>query len=252
MTRHALAALALSAAVAVAAAPAAPATDRTDTATATAAAKTKKKKTRAQKLRSCMSKANRRSGAAKRRARAACQRKHGAKKKPAKPAPGPAAPGILVPPPPAASAPAAPVPPPPPPPPAVDPVRDDAKFREALKSSYFHRQYSVPKPNHGAGYNYHDENWEFCQTIAGHLYEGIAYIYKSTGPWEVVEGNVNGDGTKGNGTIRFTQANANFAEEVGKVQTVQIQWAGDQAQITHPEIGTNPFTRQAKTAPCTQ
>ena len=247
MTRHALAALTLSAAVAVAVAPsAAPAMDAPPS--ASAAAVEGKKKTRAQKLRACLKKANRKSGAARRRARSSCQAKYGSKSKVTPPSvvpPGtPAVPQ-------GPAAPSAPVPPPPPPP-AVDPVRDDAKFREALKSSYLHRQYQVPKPNHGIGFNYHDENYEFCQSIMGHFYEGISYIYKTAGPWEVVEGSINGDGTKATGTIRFTQAQANFAEEIGKVQTIQIQWAGDQVQIAHPEIGTNAFTRQVKPAPCTQ
>jgi hypothetical protein len=245
MTRHATITLALCALLcaALAGPAAAPADD--GAAVATAAQKKKaKKKTRAQKLSACLRKANRRRGTARRRARSRCQSLYGAKKKSTGTPGVPGIPGQ----PPAAG----PAPPPPPPPPSVDPVRDDAKFREALKSSYFHRQYSVPKPNHGAGFNYHDENYEFCQSLMGHFYEGIAYIYKNAGPWEVVEGNVNGDMTKGNGTVRFTQTNTNFPEENGKVQTIQLQWDGAQAQIVHPEIGTNVFTRETKPAPCTQ
>jgi hypothetical protein len=244
MTRHATITLALCALLCagLTGPVAAPADDAAHVATA---AQKKKAKTRAQKLAACLRKANRKRGATRRRARSRCQTLYGAKKKSAG---GNGVAGIQPPPPPAAG----PAPPPPPPPPAVDPVRDDAKFREALKSSYFHRQYEVPKPNHGAGFNYHDENYEFCQSAMGHFYEGIAYIYRNAGPWEVVEGNVNGDGTKGNGTIRFTQTVTNFPEENGKVQNIQIQWAGDQASIVHPEIGTNAFTRQAKPAPCTQ
>ena len=242
MKRSAPLALALCAALALAGPTPAPGADPTPV--ATSAAKKKKPKTRAQKLSACLRKADRRSGAAKRRARATCRRKYGPKKKtvlPPAPVPGPApAPGPV------------PTPTPTPAAPSVDPVRDDAKFREALKSSYFHRQYAVPKPNHGAGYNYHGENYEFCESLMGHFYEGIAYIYRSRGPWTVVEGNINGDGTKGNGTIRFTQAEANHAEEVGKVQTITLQWEGDQAQISHPEIGVNAFARHVKPAPCTQ
>ena len=243
MTRHATITLALCALLCVGLTGPSAAPADNGAAAATAAQK-KKAKTRAQKLAACMRKANRKRGAARRRARSSCKAKYGAQKQP------PGTPGVPAAPvaPPTTPAPAAPAPAPP----SVDPVRDDAKFREALKSSYFHRQYAVPKPNHGAGFNYHDENYEFCESLMGHFYEGIAYIYKNAGPWQVVEGSVNGDGTKGVGTISFTQTNTNFAQENGKVQTIQIQWAGDQAQITHPEIGTNAFTRQAKPAPCTQ
>ena len=244
MIRYTIASLALCAALTLAAAgPAQGAASGSATSSASASAK----KTRAQKLRVCLKKANRRTGAPKRRARTACRRRYGARI-PARP-PQTTDPG-------AGAGPVATDPaqdaPPPPPAPAIEPVRDDAKFREALKSSYLHRQYEVPKPNHGIGFNYHDENYEFCESAMGHFYEGIAYIYKSVGPWQVIEGNINGDSTKANGTIQFTQAQANFAEEVGKVQTIQIEWVGDQVTIAHPEIGTNAFTRQVKTAPCTQ
>ena len=202
MIRYTTVTLALCAAIALAAA--GPAQGTTSGAAASAAsaapaASASATKTRAQTLRACLKKANRRSGAAKRRARAACRRRFGTARPPAPPAT--AGPG------PVATDPAQETPQQQPPPPSVEPVRE---------------------------------------------YEGIAYIYKSVGPWQVIEGNINGDSTKANGTIQSTRAQANFAEEVGKVQTIQIGWVGDQVTITHPEIGTNAFTRQVKEAPCTQ
>ncbi len=125
--------------------------------------------------------------------------------------------------------------------PIVDPVRDDAKFRAAVTGRGLYRQYAVPKPNHGIGFNYHDEAYAFCPNGAVHSYEGISYIYNTSGPWEVVEGFVNGDNTRGYGTIRYTQANANFDEEIGKVQDIRIDWTGAAATVVHPEIGTNQF-----------
>lgn len=202
----------------------------------------KKKQTRAQKLKACTKKAKKKpSAAARRRAARRCRARFG----PRKPAPkldgtnGTTTPGTT-------GTPGTPGTPPP----AIDPVRDDAGFRAAMTGHGLYRQYEVPKPNHGIGYNTHEDIYVFCPTTAFHLYEGIAYIYRTNGPWEVVEGFVNGDRTRGHGTIRYTQATANFDEEIGKVQEIRIEWNGTGATVTHPEIGTYPFTVVAN-APCT-
>ena len=237
------------------------------TATAAAASDVKasaaKKKTRAQKLRVCKKQARKKSGEARARALASCRAKYG-KKKPADDGgtggetgttgtdtgggggtgvvggdtgtgggtAGGGGGAVVE------------------PPPIIDPVRNDAGFQAALVGKQIFRQYAVPKPNHGIGYNYHDEGYQFCSTFAVHSYEGISYIYKSAGPWSVVEGYINGDGTKGYGKITYTQQQANFAEEVGKTLTIELRWEGTKVQITHPEIGINEFDSQPAVTPC--
>lgn len=243
MPRMSLVAAALVAALLFAVPTTAPAATSAPTASAAA-----KKKTRAQKLRACNKKARQKSGAARTRALASCRARFGPKKTTPTPPPNPGP--LPVPPPPGPVPNPGPTPTPTPPPPSVDPVRNDAAFRAKLINVEVFRQYAVPKPDHAPGYNYHDEGYQFCNDFMVHLYEGIAYIYKSRGPWQVVEGYINGDGTKGNGTIQYTQAEANFPEEVGKVQTIQISWEGTTVQVVHPEIGTNTFTAQKAVTPC--
>ena len=190
-------------------------------------------KTRAQKLKTCLKKAKKqRPAAARRKAARKCRARYGPRKKKAG-AVGQVGPQVA----------------PEQQPPSVDPVRDDAKFRQAISGNGLYRQYQVPKPNHGIGYNTHEDIYVFCPTTMYHSYEGIAYIYKTSGPWEVVEGFVNGDATRGHGTIRYTQATANFAEEIGKVQEIRIEWNGANGTAVHPEIGTYAFS-VVPNAPC--
>jgi len=137
--------------------------------------------------------------------------------------------------------------PPPPPPPIIEPVRNDAGFADIMGRSDFLRTY---KPSASAT---HSEYYNFCATrIEPHHYEGIAYIYEARGPWRVIEGYVNGDGSKGYGQIEFVQEQANFDEEVGKVQLIRFAWPAegrsDLAQISHPEIGVYTFARSAAAA----
>ena len=56
------------------------------------------------------------------------------------------------------------------------------------------------------------------------------------------------------GFIEFTQQTANWDEEVGKVQRIEIRWAPNPlipretlAQVTHPEIGSYEFSRSLDT-----
>lgn len=120
-----------------------------------------------------------------------------------------------------------------PPPPAVnlEPVRDDARFGQVLGTMSFLRTYET-------GTATHSESYKFCPAVLQHMYEGFAYIYRSDGPWKVIEGSINTAGDKGSGTIEFVQQQANFTAEVGKVQTISLSWAAGQATIVHPEIGT--------------
>ena len=144
---------------------------------------------------------------------------------------------------PAAQTPVAQAPAPAPaPPPVLEPVRNDAGFGAILARSYFLRTY---KPSSTAT---HSEYYAFCgPRIEPHHYEGIAYIYEARGPWRVIEGFVNGDGSKGHGEIEFIQEQANFDEERGKVQRIKISWPAegrsDVALISHPEIGAYFFAR---------
>ena len=86
-----------------------------------------------------------------------------------------------------------------------------------------------------------------------HEYEGIAYIYKSSGPWRILSGTASADGSTGSGTFEFTQETANFQEEVGKVQVIDISWTNDTATIVHPEIGTYDFAKTvSSTSSCTR
>ena len=147
------------------------------------------------------------------------------------PAPSPAAPGPA---------------PPPEPVNHVEPVRDDARFAEALANSYFYRTYS---PGNDAT---HEEKYDFCPTALHHYYEGIAYIYQARGPWTVIEGSINTAGDKAKGIIEYTQQTANFDEEVGKVQRIEIAWSANPlvpqwsvARISHPEIGSYEFDRSS-------
>jgi hypothetical protein len=85
----------------------------------------------------------------------------------------------------------------------------------------------------------HEEYYNFCNsTTLYHYFEGLSYIYRSRGPWRVLEGNISPDTTKGQGSIEFVQQEANFPEEIGKTQSpITISWdGGDTATVAHPEI----------------
>lgn len=144
-------------------------------------------------------------------------------------------------------APAATPVPAPAPAPILEPVRNDAGFAEVLGRSDFLRTYN---PSASAT---HSEYYNFCRTrLEPHHYEGIAYIYESRGPWRVLEGYVNGDGSKGHGVIEFVQEQTNFDEERGKVQQIRFSWPeqgrSDIALIVHPEIGSYFFARSLNAA----
>ena len=113
------------------------------------------------------------------------------------------------------------------------------------------RTYQVPKPGAHSGYNTHTEEYAWCNPGTGsrmlHYYEGIAYIYKSGGPYTVLSGSAAADGSTGDGIVRYTQEQANFDEEVGKVQDISISWTGDTATVVHPEIGTYTFAKTVRT-----
>lgn len=131
--------------------------------------------------------------------------------------------------------------------PAFDPL---AKFTDVVRHMSLLRNYQVPKPG-GGGYNNHSEQYGWCDNpgdgkIMVHYYEGIAYIYKSAGHYEILSGEATEDGSTGTGVIRYTQEAANFDEERGKTLDIQISWSGDMATVAHPEIGTYDFAKSVR------
>ena len=130
----------------------------------------------------------------------------------------------------------------------AEPVRDDVRFAEVLANSRFYRTYNP-------GNATHEEKYDFCPSALHHYYEGIAHIYQARGPWKVIEGNINTAGDKASGVIEYTQQSANFEQEVGKVQRIEIKWSPNPlvpqwsvAQIKHPEIGSYEFDRSHETS----
>lgn len=121
-------------------------------------------------------------------------------------------------------------------PPADQLRRDDAGFAAYLTGIRLYRVYEVRTGNNTAT---HEEFYNFCTaSTLYHHFESLSYIYKSRGPWRVLEGNISPDTTKGQGSIEFVQEEANFAEERGKTQSpITITWSGgDTATVSHPEI----------------
>jgi hypothetical protein len=128
--------------------------------------------------------------------------------------------------------------------PAFDPK---GKYVEILAKMYLLRTYQVPKPGQHQGYNTHREEYGWCDPGTGrrmvHYYEGISFIYRTNGPYSVLEGTASEDGKSGAGVVRYTQESANFDEERGKTLDIKISWEGDFATVQHPEIGVNQFSK---------
>lgn len=127
--------------------------------------------------------------------------------------------------------------------PAPDPA---AVFADQIRHMYLLRTYTVPKPGNPSGTNTHSEEYGWCNDpglgrLMAHEYEGIAYIYKSAGPYTILSGSA--DGSSGSGVIQYTQQHANFDEERGKTLNIEISWTGDTATVVHPEIGTYSFAK---------
>jgi len=125
-------------------------------------------------------------------------------------------------------------------------------FADVLSRTYLLRNYQ-PSPSAN-----HSEEYAFCNDSTHgmrmwHKYEGIAFIYESTGPWRVLSGTASADGSTGSGRFEYTQQTANFDEEVGKVQVIDIAWNGDIATVAHPEIGTYNFAKTvSSSSSCTR